>query len=156
MPEQPLQSLPLHTGITLRQGLDLRDQHDPGDLGRNGLADSHAMALKYLMLQDMGILFGYFSIGKDAETGVDAINGLLLTNDIGYLLLAGPDALFDNRRDNAIAPAGGELGSGADPQGFVTVLKICLVHVFSWNYFKSLRRNSSLRRLATSITVPSS
>src|SRR6185437_16316652 len=120
---------------TLRQGLDLGDQHDPGDFGGDGLPYPYAMALQDLMLQDAGIVFGDLGVRQDAETRVYAIHRFLVAHDIGYLLLAGPDTPFDGRRDDALVSSGGEPDNGRDAQRIMAILEFGLVHVLCLKLF---------------------
>src|SRR5579859_4309360 len=149
--------------------MDLCDQHDPGYFRRNRLPHPDAMALQDLMLQDAGIFFRYLGVGENAKSRVDAIDGLLPANDSGHLRLACPDPFLG--RCGKTSPDGtfGQTGDEANPQHITAIMELICIHdkpFYNKNkwflpirppgYFSNLRRNSSRRRLATSMVLPSS
>jgi gliding motility-associated-like protein len=103
--------------------MDLGDEHDPGDLRRNGVPYPDAMALEYLMLKDLRVGFGYLGVGENTESGVHSVDGGMLANDIGYVLLAGIDPVDGFWRQYAFLETGGQLDGGGDRQGIEAVLK---------------------------------
>ena len=107
-PENALQRRQLYPGITLRKRMYLGDKHDPGYFFRNGVAYPDTMTLEDLMLQDLRVLFGYFCVGENPETGVDPIDGRMITNDVGYVLLAGPYPFDGGGRQDPFPGAGGQ------------------------------------------------
>src|SRR5438477_10582104 len=74
MPDDPLQSFQLHTGISTRKCMNLCDEHNFSQLGGHRIAYTYTMALQDLMLQCGSIFIGDLCIGQYAKAGIDTIN----------------------------------------------------------------------------------
>jgi gliding motility-associated-like protein len=128
-PEDTLQRRQLYPGITLRKRMHLGDKHDPGYLFRNGVAYPDAMTLEDLVLQDLCVFLGYFCIGENTKTGIDPVDGSIMTNDVGYMLLTGPYPFDGGGRQYAFHGARGQFDGSGDRQLIETILKIGRKHI---------------------------
>ncbi len=133
---------------------------------RDRIPHPHTMALEDFMLQQPCIRLRDLRVGQNAKTCVDPIDRSRLPNDIRNLLLAGPDLLNGSRRQH---PAHGSVRNckyvsdrSTHPDHTQNLSDPYVPFLFKSTgfpeilHFSSRRRNSCRRRLATSISLPSS
>ena len=83
-PDQRIDQLAAHAGVTARQRGDLERQHEPHHGRRQRIAHAHGMRQDQVALQELELLVRDVRLRQPPKAGIDAVGRLPAPDDLGH------------------------------------------------------------------------